>query len=109
MGQPITRPPYTIQTSKPELTGRVEPQKKLSLITVPTQQTESSETLIPNKKIAKIKAKPDLQRPQVTRTLKEKALELIDDIVSTQEDVSILKIKVAFLKQPQPQFHRDIW
>ncbi|WP_267384511.1 translation initiation factor IF-2 [Cyanobacterium sp. uoEpiScrs1] len=75
-------------TSKPELTGRVEPQKKLSLITVPTQQTESSETLIPNKKIAKIKAKPDLQRPQVTRTLKEKALELIaPSIKSPSEEI----------------------
>ena len=64
-------------TSKPEPTGRVESQKNLSLVTTPTPKTASAETPAPHKKIAKIKAKLDLQRPQVTKSLNEETPESI--------------------------------
>ncbi|BAP17240.1 translation initiation factor IF-2 [cyanobacterium endosymbiont of Epithemia turgida] len=73
-------------TSKPEPTERVEPQKKLSLETTSTPKTVSAETPAPNKKITKIKAKLDLQRPQVGRQPKEETLELIAPSVKLPSD-----------------------
>lgn len=73
-------------TSKPEPTERVETQKKLSLETISTPKTVSAETPAPNKKITKIKAKLDLQRPQVGRQPKEETLELIAPSVKLPSD-----------------------
>ena len=53
--------------SKSDPADRVEPQKKLSSETTPTPKTVSAETPAPNKKITKIKAKLEPQRPQVMR------------------------------------------
>lgn len=73
-------------TPKPEPTDRVEAQKKLSLETTPTTKTASAETLAPNKKITRVKAKLDSQRPQVARQPKEEILELIAPSVKPTSD-----------------------
>ncbi|BBA78928.1 translation initiation factor IF-2 [cyanobacterium endosymbiont of Rhopalodia gibberula] len=96
--------------SKPEPTDRVEPQNKLSLETIQTPKTVSAETPAPNKKITKIKAKLDLQRPQVARLQKEETLELIapsvkppsDEIDDSEVDDDVLETAL----KPKPTLKR---